>query len=470
MRHQDQQLDKKKSKWELPHTYALLSFMIVLAALSTYFLSAGSFERVEQDGRTILVEGSYQTVESNPISPFEILQAIPLGMEDSAQIIFYIFLIGGTFGVITKTGAIDAAVYGLVSRLKHNGALLIPVIMIAFSIPGATIGLSEEVIIFVPIGIAVAKALGYDSITGMSMLNLGAVCGFVGGMANPFTVGVAQTIAEVPLFSGIGFRLVVYVFFLLTAIILVMRYAAKVKKDPSSSYLADLPQQDTISSSTPDQIKPFSRRHAFVLLSVVAGFAINMYGIFEWDWYLTEMTGTFLAIGLIAGLIGGLRINGTFEAFTNGMKDVAYGALIVGFARAILVVMEQGQVLDTIVYQLSALISQIPGAFAVIGMFFVQLFINFFIPSGSGQAATTMPIMTPLADLLEIQRQVAVLAYQYGDGVMSTVNPTNGVLMACLALAGIPYTRWFKYIWKLVVAWIIIAILGLLVAVWIGLS
>ncbi|WP_308807750.1 YfcC family protein [Alkalicoccobacillus plakortidis] len=469
MGQQEKQINNKKRKWELPHTYALLSFMIVLAALSTYFLSVGTFERIDDGERTVLVEGSYQTVESNPISPFEILQAIPLGMEDSAQIIFYIFLIGGTFGVITKTGAIDAAVYGLVNRLKNNGALLLPVIMIAFSIPGATIGLSEEVIIFVPIGIAVAKALGYDSITGMSMLNLGAVCGFVGGMLNPFTVGVAQTIAEVPLFSGLGFRLIVYVLFLLTAITLVMRYAAKVKKDPSASYLADLPQQDTIAATNTEQI-PFTRKHAFVLISVIIGFALNMYGIFKWEWYLTEMTGTFLAIGLIAGIVGGLRINGTFEAFTNGMKDVAYGALIVGFARAILVVMEQGQVLDTIVYQVSELISKIPGSFAVIGMFLVQLIINFFIPSGSGQAATTMPIMTPLADLLDIQRQVAVLAYQYGDGVMSTINPTNGVLMACLALAGIPYTRWVKYIWKLVVAWIIIAILGLLAAVWFGIS
>ncbi|MFK3938475.1 YfcC family protein [Alkalihalobacillus sp. NPDC078783] len=469
MEQQEKQLTNKKRKWELPHTYAILSFMIVLAALSTYFLTAGSFERVEDNGRTILVEGSYQSVESSPITPFEILQAIPLGMEDSAQIIFYIFLIGGTFGVITKTGAIDAAVYALVNRLKNNGVLLIPIIMIAFSIPGATIGLSEEVIIFVPIGIAVARALGYDSITGMSMLSLGAVCGFVGGMLNPFTVGVAQTIAEVPLFSGIGFRLIIYAIFLLTAIILVMRYAMKVKKDPSYSYLADLPKQDTIASNQTEQMA-FTRKHALVLLAVVAGFTLNVVGIFQWDWYLTEMTGTFLAIGLVAGIIGGLRINGTFEAFTNGMKEVVYGALIVGFARAILVVMEQGQVLDTIVYQLSELISQIPGTFAVVGMFFVQLFINFFIPSGSGQAATTMPIMTPLSDLLDIQRQVAVLAYQYGDGVMSTINPTNGVLMACLALAGIPYTRWIKYIWKLVVLWIIIAIVGLLAAVWFGIS
>ncbi|WP_059104922.1 YfcC family protein [Shouchella shacheensis] len=451
----------------VPHTYAILFAMIMLATLATYVISPGEFERVEQDGQTQLVENSYQQVESSPVTPFEMFQAIPTGMAEAAQIIFYIFLVGGTFGVIMKTGTIDASVHGLVGKLKNKGVLLIPIMMIVFSIPGATIGMSEEIIIFVPIGIAVAKALGYDTITGTAMVSLGAMSGFVGGMMNPFTVGVAQSIAEVPLFSGIGFRFAVYLFFLASAMFVLLRYASRVKKNPELSYMHGLDEKGA--GGTPEKIA-FEYRHALVLLVVAAGFSMNMYGVFQWDWYLTEMAATFIIIGFVAGFFGGLGVNGMFTAFTDGMKMVAFGALVVGFARAILVVMEQGQVMDTMVYSLSNLISAVPSALTVVGMFVLQLIVNFFIPSGSGQSATTMPLMTPLADLLDIQRQVAVLAFQYGDGIMNLINPTSAPLMAYLAIAGIPYTRWVTFIWKIVVAWIVIAIIALLVAVAIGVS
>ncbi|MBB6448903.1 putative ion transporter superfamily protein YfcC [Geomicrobium halophilum] len=452
---------------KVPHTYGILFAMIMLATLATHFITPGEFERVEQDGQTEIVENSYQQVASAPVSAFEMFQAIPLGMVEAAQIIFYIFLVGGTFGVIMKTGTIDASVYGLVGKLKGKGVLLIPIMMIVFSVPGATIGMSEEIMIFVPIGIAVAKALGYDTITGTAMVSLGAMTGFVGGMMNPFTVGVAQSIAEVPLFSGISFRFAVYLVFLAAAMFFLLRYANRVKKNPKLSYMHGLDEKGV--SGAPEKIV-FEYRHVLVLLVVGIGFSLNMYGVFQWDWYLTEMAAMFIIIGFVAGIFGGLGVNGMFSAFTDGMKMVAFGALVVGFARAILVVMEEGQVMDTLVYSLSNFISAVPSALTVVGMFVLQLFVNFFIPSGSGQAATTMPLMTPLADLLDIQRQVAVLAFQYGDGIMNIINPTSASLLAFLAIAGIPYTRWVKFIWKLVVAWIIIAIIALLIAVAIGVS
>ncbi|PAD43667.1 YfcC family protein [Shouchella clausii] len=452
---------------KVPHTYAILFAMIVLAALATYFVSPGAFERVEQDGRTLLVEDSYTPLEASPVTPFEMFQAIPTGLMDSAQIVFYIFLVGGTFGVILKTGTIDATVYSLIGRLQSKGIYLIPAMMIVFSIPGATIGMSEEIIIFVPIGIAVAKALGYDTITGTAMVSLGAMAGFVGGMMNPFTVGVAQSIAELPLFSGIAFRFAVFLLFLGSAIWLVVRYALKVTKDPSASLMHGFESGKQASAQAAPR---FSGRHACVLAIIAVGFALNMYGVFQWDWYLTEMAAIFIIIGFLVGLTGGLGVNGMFTAFTDGMKMVTFGALVVGFARAILVVMEQGQIMDTLVYQLSNWISVIPSQLTVIGMFILQLIINFFIPSGSGQAAVTMPLMTPLADMLDIQRQAAVLAFQYGDGIMNTINPTSAPLMAFLAIAGIPYLRWVKFIWKLVVIWFAISAIALLVAVALNIS
>ncbi|WP_415802396.1 AbgT family transporter, partial [Cytobacillus oceanisediminis] len=216
------------------------------------------------------------------------------------------------------------------------------------------------------------------------------------------------------------------------------------------------------------QFEEFKLRHALVLLIIVGGLAFNMYGVFEWGWYLTELTASFIIIGFASGLVGGIGINRLFDSFVEGMKLVAFGALIVGFARAILVVMENGVIIDTMINGLASVISALPNTLNVIGMFFVQVVINFFIPSGSGQAATTMPIMTPLADLLGIERQVAVLAYQYGDGITNSIIPTSAALMGYLAVAGIPYERWVKIIWKLIIGWLIIGAIALVAAVLVG--
>lgn len=467
-----QMTSNEERKKKIPHTYAIIMAIVILVTIATYFVPAGSFERVEEDGRTVVVPGSYAEVEPDPVSFFEMFQAIPQGMTAGATIIFYIFLVGGAFGIIRETGAIEGSIQKVVVKLGTKEKLLIPITMIIFSIAGATVGMSEESIIFVPIGIAIARALGYDTITGTAMISLGAASGFIGGMLNPFTVGVAQSIAEVPLFSGLGFRFAVYIFILALAIFYVMRYAARVKKDPSKGVLYDLEQkwqeQDRLKAG--DALPEFQSRHILILLILAGGIGFNMYGVFEWGWFLTELTASFIIIGFAAGLVGRLGINRTFDAFVDGMKLVAYGALIVGFARAIVVVMENGLIIDTLIQALSSVISSLPNTLTVIGMFFVQVLINFFIPSGSGQAATTMPIMTPLADLLGIERQVAVLAFQYGDGITNSIIPTSASLMGYLAVAGIPYERWVKFIWKLILGWLAIAAIALVVAVMIGVS
>ncbi|WLR51715.1 Na+/H+ antiporter NhaC family protein [Bacillus tianshenii] len=465
--------EKKKKRW-IPHTYAILFCIVLIAALATYIVPAGEFERIQDEatGKTVVVQDSYSEVESNPVGFFDIFKAIPTGMKDGATIIFYIFLVGGAFGIIRATGAIEAGIHKAVIHLENREKLLIPATMFIFSVGGATFGMAEESIIFVPIGIAIARAMGFDAITGTAMISLGAASGFIGGMMNPFTVGVAQSIAQLPLFSGIGFRFVVYLFILSFAMWYVTRYAMKVKQNPENSvmYEVEMQQRQEEQEASNGDIPTFQKRHIFVFLIIVGGLAFNMYGVFKWGWYLTELTASFLVMGLASGLIGGLTVNKTFDSFVNGAKMLTFGALIVGFARAILVVMEEGRIMDTIIDSLAASINHLPDTLNVVGMFIVQVCLNFIIPSGSGQAATTMPIMTPIADLVDIQRQVAVLAFQYGDGITNSVIPTSAALMGYLAVAGIPYEKWVKFIWKLILGWIAIAMIALIVAVLIGVS
>lgn len=462
----------KKRKFVIPHTYAIIFSIILIMAAATYLIPAGEYDREEVNGRQVVVDGSFHSVEQEPVSFFEIFKSIPLGMEKGATIIFYIFLVGGAFGAVQATGAIDAGINKLVRKLGNNEKLLIPVVMFVFSILGFTTGMAEESIIFVPIGIAIARALGYDAIVGTAMISLGAASGFIGGMMNPFTVGVAQGIAEIPIFSGFLFRSVVYVFILTAAILYVMRYASKVKQDRAYSVMYDLELESPIEdpNSIQDSAGAFTKRHILVLLTLGTGIAINMYGVLNWDWFLNELAASFIMIGLISGIIGGLGVNKTFSSYVDGMKLVAFGALIVGFARTILVVMESGVIIDTVIHSLVGVISGLPATLNVLGMFLFQIILNFFIPSGSGQAATTMPLMIPLADLLGMERQIAVLAFQYGDAISNSAIPTSAALMGYLAVAGIPYDRWLKFIWKLVLIWIGIAAIGLVVAVAIGVS
>jgi len=380
---ENEQREKKRSWLKVPHTYTIIFAIIFLAGILSYIIPAGEFDRVEDDeGRMLVVDGSYHHIESDPVSFFEMFTAIPMGLEKGAQIIFYIFLVSGVFGIIHKTGAIEAGVYKGVKALEGREKLLIPLSMILFSVGGFTMGMAEETIIFVPIGVAIARAMGFDAVTGTAMITLGAASGFFGGMLNPFTVGVAQSLADVPLFSGIGFRAVVYVFVLGFAIFYVSRYAFKVKKNPQASVIYDIEQKAKSNVSVID-IPTLTGKHKFV--------------------FIVMLTASFLIMGLVAGLIGGLKPASIFDSFIEGAKAVTFGALIVGFARAITVVLEQGKIIDTIVYAASETIGHLPHAISAIGMLIIQALLNLFISSGSGQAAATMPIMIPITDLLGLE-------------------------------------------------------------------
>lgn len=446
----------ERKRFKVPHTYVILFFVILIVTVLTYILPAGVYDRVKDPntGRTIVDPTSYHIVERTPVSPFDMFKAIPEGMKQTANIIFFIFICGGAFAMIQATGAIDAGVYRAVLALKGKEKIMIPVCMFLFSIMGFTYGAAEEVIVFVPIGVSLARAMGYDDIVGVAMMSTGAAIGFCGGMLNPFTVGVAQGIAELPLFSGIGFRIIGYVVLYIIAVAYVMSYANKVKADPTSSIVYDLMQKEKTEENL-EKTPEFEPRHKLVLLAVAAGFAYMIYGVMKMGWYIIELSTIFLAMGIIAGLVGRLKPDVLARSFVEGAKSITFGALVVGIARAILVVMTEGQIIDTIISTLASFIASLPGSVTAVGMFWVQTAINFFIPSGSGQAATTMPIMTPLADLVGITRQTAVLAYQYGDGFTNQIIPTSAALMGVLGMGKIPYERWFKYNWRLMVYWII---------------
>ena len=338
---------------------------------------------------------------------------------------------------------------------------MIPLIVLVFSIGGATFGMSEENIVFVPIGIALATALGFDAMVGTAIVVMGAAVGFCAGFMNPFTIGVAQSIAELPMFSGLLYRGIIWAVLWAVTSAFIILYAKKIKADPTKSYLyGENVQRDNIDL---DNIPKMTLRQKLILIAVAAGFIFLVFGVVKLGWYITEIAALFLGMGIIAGLINGYKPAEICDKMLAGVTDIATGAIMCGIARAILFVMEESMIKDTIIHALADSISFLPKSISVLGMYMVQLIVNFLVPSGSGQAAATMPIMTPISDVLGINRQVAVLCFQFGDGFTNNILPVSGVLMATLSVAKISYEKWCKFVGKLVLIWIAIGAVFVLV-------
>lgn len=459
-------MEEKKKKGKVPHTYVILFAMIIIIAILTYVIPAGQYQKVESStGRMIVDPASYQQIESAPAKLFDVLKAFPKGLAAAQSIVFFIFIVGGSFNVINQTGAIEAGISKVALSLKGKEKLLIPIIVLIFSLGGATIGMAEEAIVFVPIGIALSRALGYDAIVGMSIVALGAAAGFTAGFMNPFTVGVAQSIAELPMFSGIALRLVVWVCTLVLVIVYISRYANKVKADPTKSLVYELELEEKDHAIDLNNVKQMTSRHTGVLLVFLIGMGILIFGVFKFGWYITEIAAIFLAIGIVGGLVGGMNLDDIAKDFITGAKDMTTGALVVGLARGILVIMEGSMIIDTIVFGMASVVSSLPKSVSAVGMLLVQSFLNFFIPSGSGQAATTMPIMAPLSEVIGLTRQTAVLAYQFGDGISNSIIPTSGVLLANLSVAKIKYEVWVKYVAPLMGLWTLMAAAFMVISV-----
>lgn len=454
-----------------PDVFVIAFSLIILAAALTWILPGGRFEReqvtVEGTVREIVKPGSFQTLPAQR-QLGAIFTAPAHGFLKLGNIIVFIFIVGGAFNILNDTGAIAAGIYQLVKLLQKRTYLIIPIVMTVFSFFGGAFGMCEEAMPFALILVPMAISLGYDSIVGVCLSFVAAGVGFAAGFMNPFTVQIAQGIAGVPALSGLGYRLVVWAVVTAFTIAWVMVYAARVKANPRRSIMYELDQARREELEKNEEAhKHFTWRDAACLVILGAAIAGLIVGVTVFKWYMLELAGLFFAMGVVAGLVAGMGPNKVAKSFIAGAKDIAGAALIVGFAGGIIVILENGQILDTILYGMASVTSRLGGVLAAQSMFLLQTILNFFIPSGSTKAVLTMPLLAPLADLSGVTRQTVVLAYQLGTGFTSMIIPTSGVTVGTMALAKIPYEKWVRWHWPQQVAF---AVLSLLALVWPALS
>ncbi|WP_232155972.1 YfcC family protein [Staphylococcus gallinarum] len=466
-KHDTERITKKAKKFNMPHIYVILFIFGVIATISTYFIPSGQFKRIKgPEGREMVDADSFHFISSKPVGIVDFISIIPKGLIEAGEIVFFTLIIGGMFMVLRKTGIIEIAVDKLARRFINQSVLIIPVLTTVFAIVATLIGTAELSLVYIPVIIPLIIALGYDSITATAIALCGTVVGFTVGVLNPINTGLAQKLSGIPVFSGIGLRIILFIVVLAVTIMFIMRYAQKIKNKPtlSSVYHADIEKRDLYQNITNQEPIEATNRQKWGIAVVLLFFVILVYGVISQGWFMIEMAGLFIIMGIIVGLVTGLSTQAICEAFNEGFKDVLMGAIIVGLARSIAVVLEDGKIMDTIVHGLGSVIDGATPTIAVVGMYAVQVAINFIISSGSGQALVTMPIMAPLADMLGITRQTAVLAFQLGDGFTHVFYPTSGYFMAALAIGGVSYTKWIRFFFPLFIIWGVISIITLIIA------
>lgn len=457
----------KLAKLKSPNTYFIIFAVIIITAGLTWIIPGGQYDTIEKNGRSLVIPDSFKQIESHPQGIGDIFMAPLNGFVEAALIIGFVLIVGGVFYVLQKTEAVDSAIRALAQAHQSSRVLrvlLIPIFMTVFSLAGAVFGMSEEIIPFVLLFIPMALALGYDTVTGLAIPFIGAGAGFAGAFINPFSLGVAQGIAELPPLSGIEYRIIVWFIVTMVVILYVIRYANKIKSNPklSISYQHDLEKRKKLHIIENDDFHGIEQKHRMVLLTFLAGLIVMVYGVLQHGWYIKEISAVFLITGMAVAVAGKLKINQVTDAFVEGARDLVGTALIIALARGILVVAQDGKIIDTMLNAMAGVIDELHPVFSAQSMFLVQSFINFFIPSGSGQAALTMPIMAPLSDLVGVGRQTAVLAFQFGDGFSNMIIPTSAVTMGVLSLADIPWEKWARWILPLE---IILFITGLILLI-----
>jgi len=452
-----------------PHTITIIMIIMIVFIILTWLIQAGEYERKEYNGRMIVVPGTYKVIDNQPQGLWAMLTAPIKGFASASQIIGFCLLVGGAFGMINKTGAISA---GLASVLRFSlkkpkyKKLVIPLIMTLFSLAGATFGMSESVIVFIMITIPLSIAMGYDSIVGICISFMAAGVGFAAAITNPFNIGVAQGIAELPMFSGWDFRIIVWAIMTSIAILYVMRYARKIELNPLNSPVYELDRKRNLDELENIEKMAFSWKKKIIVVLLFVSLAILVVGANKWKWYINEISALFIALGIASVIIYRLPMKESIDAFIGGAKDMITAGLIIGLSRGLLVIASDGKIIDTILYAVSNWGKDLHAAVSVQFIFLFQSCFTFFVPSGSGQAALTVPIVAPLSDLLGVGRQTAIMAFQLGDGIMSMIVPTSGVTMGVLAIANIPYQTWLKWFVKLLAIFFIAAMLILVAALY----
>lgn len=518
---------------KVPHTYVIVFYIIVLAAVMTWIIPGGEYERqtkvVNNTERTIIVDNSFHEAEKNP-QTWHVFAALFKGFVDKANIVIFILMIGGAFWIMNHSKAIDVGIMAFLRFTKRLDKsklvqvvgvnnIILTLIMLMFSAFGAIFGMSEETIAFIIVLVPLAISMGYDSITGVAIVFVAAGMGFAGAILNPFTIGIAQGLSDLPLFSGIEYRLVCWAIINIVGFTFILRYANRVKKHPEKSpvykedeywrkrashvsndvkyytpvsawvayflLLAALVVYSFIhpettmkvgqSSSTLPMIPICTGIYAiagfFTLRKSVHFFILNLLlftivflivGVMGYGWYVMEIATLFFAMGLIAGISMNYNPDKIVKLFLDGVKDIMSAALIVGLAGGIIIILQDGKIIDSILHSLAGGMKEFGKIGSISTMYGIQNIINIIIPSGSAKAALTMPIMAPFSDVIDISRQATVVAFQFGDGFTNMITPTSGVLIGVLGVAKIPYEKWFRWIGPLI---LILLILGLLLLI-----
>lgn len=444
---------------KMPDVYVVLVVIMLAAVLATYVIPAGVFDRIPgPDGRETIDPNSFRLVDQNPAGLLAIITAIPRGIIGAVEVVVFTLMIGGAFMVLRATGIIEIAVRSMAHTFATRGVMIIPALMVVFAAIATIIGTQELSLVYVPVLIPLMIALRFDSVTAAAVALCATSAGFATGIINPINTGLGQKIAGIPLYSGMGLRMVAFVLMTGFAIAMVTRYARRVHRDPRASLVADEPKEiakrQAFVHDPSEQTPTMSTRQRLACVAIILFIGLLIWGVLNQGWFMIEMAGLFILLGIVVGKIAGLTFNGICAAFNDGFRDVLVGALIAGVARAVAVVLEDGQVMDTIVNSLARAVGDLPVFLAPGGMFFIQFVLSFIVSSGSGQALVTMPIMAPLADLLGMSRQTAVLAYQLADGTGNILFPTSGYFMAVLALAGVPWQKWLKFYLPVYLGWV----------------
>jgi uncharacterized ion transporter superfamily protein YfcC len=467
--------------FKIPHVFIFLSSIILFSTLLTYIIPSGKYERttriVNNVEQTLVVPGSYKEIpkhfsfqgvilgdevpgKSTPISMLGLFSSIPKGLNSAAALIFFVFIIGAVLALIQHTGTINVFINMLLHKFGDSPMLLSLILFIFIASAGTFMGMGAEFIPLIPIFLMISKRLGYDRLFGLGLLTIATGVGWTTAITNPFTVQIAQRIAELPIGSGMGLRVIFFVVSVILGFSFLVVYGRKVKKDRSRSVMPDDAFVIEGDTSIDGSVKP-TGKHIGIAITAFVLFAMILFAVQTMGWGLIEMTGGFFAVGICTILISGMSGDEAMKSFIKGLEMMLVPALIVGFARGIQVVMEEGMIIDTILHRTSMMLDGKHPVVSAQGMYAFQTMLNFFIPSASGQAMVSMPLMVPLSDLLGISRQTAVLIFISGDGFSNMVVPTSGVLMASLAIAGVPFDKWIRFVWPLFLILTLVA--GLLI-------
>jgi uncharacterized ion transporter superfamily protein YfcC len=448
-----------KAKRAFPHVYIILILLILLACLMTYIIPAGRFAR-ELDvasGQTLVIAGSFEYTESTPVPPW----LIPIKFFETltsrsiAQIIFFIVILNGAFELITKALSIESLSRNIAKAFKKNSFLSISALIIMFSVAGFTMGMSTEAVMFLPITIAVVSAMGYDKVIAMSLIFVGTNIGFTAGIFNPFSIGIAQSIAELPLYSGMWIRWLVWFALLIPGCIYTYRYANKTKVS-NGIVLDEVEIEEALPKIKAEQI--------ITLCILTAAIVVTAYGVMRYGWFLSEMAIVFLLAGIASAFVGRFGINESCDLFTSGAKKMMGGVFIIGLAATIRTILNEGNIIDTIANGFIGQAASLPGWLHLPGLMWGNAIFNLLITSASGKAVIVMPIMVPMADVLDFSRQAAVLAFQLGDGVTNLTSPLSTTLNVAIATSGLTFRKWIRFYYPLVGIYLIVATIIMLFA------